>query len=126
MTPTPARADATCPPGTFPPPGPIAIINPGDDISCVNVYDRSNTGYVIDLQTNAANEFINLNNSGILTAITAGGNARGISTHTGGATSPIAIENSGGITVHAFAAGIGIYADTDGAASSIKTAATSS
>jgi hypothetical protein len=90
---TPAHADATCPPGTFPPPGPIAIINPGDDISCFNVYDRSNAGNVIDLETNAANEFINLYNSGILTGASGASAVSAIFTYRGQVNSPITIEN---------------------------------
>jgi hypothetical protein len=68
LAPSPARAVVNCPPGSFPPPGPIAINNPGDDIVCVNVYDRTNAGTVITLTTNGANEFIHLYNSGTLTA----------------------------------------------------------
>jgi hypothetical protein len=90
---TPAHADATCPPGTFPPPGPIAIINPGDDISCFNVYDHSNAGNVIDLETNAANEFINLYNSGILTGASGASPVDGILAYTGQVNSPITIQN---------------------------------
>jgi hypothetical protein len=67
----------------LPPPGPIAIINPGDDISCFNVYDRSNAGNVIDLETNAANEFINLYNSGILTGASGASPVDAILAYTG-------------------------------------------
>ncbi|MDJ0513999.1 MAG: hypothetical protein QNJ62_11215, partial [Methyloceanibacter sp.] len=33
--PTPAAAQVTCPPGTFPPPGPISILTPAGSIDCV-------------------------------------------------------------------------------------------
>jgi hypothetical protein len=102
IAPMPAQADATCPPGAFPPPGPIAIINPGDDITCVNVYDRSNNppaaDAVIQLTTDNDNEFITAYNSGRLTAANATGNAFGLVTGTTGANSPIAIVNLGDIT----------------------------
>ena len=105
LTPTTARADVTCPPSTFPPPGPIAIINPVDDISCINLYDRSNNpptaDAVIQLTTNNANEFIYAYNSGILTAVNTTGDAFGLVTGTTGASSPIRIENLGDITATA-------------------------
>jgi autotransporter family porin len=121
LVPAPARADVTCPPGTFPPPGPIAIINPGDDISCVNVYDRTNgAGSVIDLRTNGANEFVNLYNSGALTATNAAGNAFGIQGYTNGPSgSPVAIQNLGDITASASSLAYGIRTLTSGDASPI-------
>ncbi len=86
----------------FPPPGPIAIINPGDDISCVNVYDRSNNppaaDAVIQLTTDNDNEFIAAYNSGTLTAANATGDAFGVVTGTLGDNSPITIVNLGNIT----------------------------
>lgn len=69
LAPAPVHAAVNCPPGTFPPPGPIAINNPADDIVCVNVFDRyNNAGDTIHLSTNGVNEYIYLNNSGVLTA----------------------------------------------------------
>jgi len=73
IAPSPAAAQVTCainPPNVPAPPGRIEIINPGDSIDCVNVFDRNNGAEleVIHLETDGANEFITLDNSGNLTA----------------------------------------------------------
>ena len=118
-TPTPASAAVTCPPVGFPPPSPILIVNPGDDIVCNNVYDRySNGGTVIGLATNGANEYIALDNSGDL-AITSAFGALGIFAYTAGGNSPIDIVNSGDITVSSDIIAFGIRARTYAANSPI-------
>ncbi|MGH6735654.1 MAG: autotransporter outer membrane beta-barrel domain-containing protein [Methyloceanibacter sp.] len=119
LAPTPAAAVVNCPVGTFPPPGPIAIVNPGDSIVCVNVVNRNDggTGAVIDLETNGNGEFIDLFNSGRLTANDAG-DAFGILTVTQGASSPTRIENSAGITATSTGdRAFGILSDSYGSSS---------
>lgn len=103
--PAPASAQVTCPPGTFPPPGPITLNPAGDSVDCVNVYDRNNAGApVIDLVTNGAGEFISLNNSGDLTSP----DDRGIRAYSQGANSPVDVSNTGDIDSYR----TGIYAKT--------------
>jgi hypothetical protein len=87
---TPARALTNCLTGN-PPPGPITVAV-ADDIICVNVDNRSNAGAVINLSTTGGNNYINLYNSGILTA-NAAGTAADIETITTGGNSPISIVN---------------------------------
>jgi hypothetical protein len=72
-TPTPAHAVTNCLTGN-PPPGPITVAAAADDIVCVNVDNRSFAGLVINLSASGGNHYINLYNSGILTA-----NARALS-----------------------------------------------
>jgi Autotransporter beta-domain/Autochaperone Domain Type 1 len=92
--PTPAHAVVACPPGTFPPPGPITLNPAGDSVNCVNVYDRNNAGDpVIDLLTIGAGQFISLNNSGDLTSP----DDRGIRAYSQGANSPVDVFNTGDI-----------------------------
>jgi hypothetical protein len=85
LAPPPAQAVTTCPPGS----GQI-LINVADDIVCVNVDDRTFAGSVIDLTTTGGNSYINLYNSGFLTA-NAAGSVSGITTSTTGGNSPITI-----------------------------------
>jgi len=93
VMPSPADAATNCPPGS----GPIDINVVNDDILCINSDDRSNAGTVIRLQTNSANNYIDLYNSGVLSA-NAAGFVAGIATYTFGANSPINIMNLGDIT----------------------------
>ncbi|MDJ0513285.1 MAG: autotransporter outer membrane beta-barrel domain-containing protein, partial [Methyloceanibacter sp.] len=79
--PTPAMAQVTCPPGTFPPPGPISILTPAGSIDCVNTFDRNidgAPGRVITLNGDDPNESVTLDNIGNLTATYAGGTAYGV------------------------------------------------
>lgn len=94
-TPTPARAQETCPPGVFPPPGPIGITTGAQAIDCDNVFDReNNTGDVIQLHTTGALHAVDLYNSGDLTA-TGDGDYDAIEVFTYGADSEIVITNTG-------------------------------
>ena len=120
LSPSPASAVATCPPALFPPPGPIAIVNPADDIACTNVFDRSaDGGAVIGLLTSGVNEDISLNNSGELVN-TDDFATLGIFAITYGANSSIDIVNRGDITVDSGIIAVGIRAQTDGANSPIS------
>jgi Autotransporter beta-domain/Autochaperone Domain Type 1 len=93
----------TCPPGTFPPPGPITLNPAGDSVNCVNVYDRNNAGDpVIDLVTTGAGQFITLNNSRDLTSP----DDRGIRAYSQGLNSPVDVFNTGDIDSYR----AGIYA----------------
>jgi outer membrane autotransporter protein len=105
--PTTANAQATCPPGAFPPPGPIDIsaggLGVGTAINCNNSYDRANAGIVIDLLTNTtAGHAISLKNYGDLTSTT----ARSIRAYTQGAGSPVTVTNRGDLDSYT----TGIYA----------------
>ena len=117
---TPASAVVNCPPALFPPPGPIAIANPADDITCTNVFDRSaDGGAVIGLLTSGANEDISLNNSGELVNTDAFATL-GILAMTYSDDSSIDIVNSGDITADSGIIAVGIRAQTDGANSPIS------
>jgi len=108
VAPSTASAQAACPPGTFPPPDSIQIVNPGNDIVCVNAFDRNNGGInlsVIQLQTGLTSNAISVNNSGVLTATNAGGYGFGIFTMADGNYSLTNIDNSGAITANADQAG---------------------
>jgi hypothetical protein len=101
--PAPASAQVTCPPGTFPPPGPITLNPAGDSVNCVNVFNRNNAGApVIDLVTFGAGQFITLNNSGDLTSP----DDRGIRAYSQGLNSPVDVFNTGDID----SSRVGIYA----------------
>jgi Autotransporter beta-domain/Autochaperone Domain Type 1 len=103
--PTQAHAVVACPPGAFPPPGPITLNPAGDSVNCVNVYDRNNAGDpVIDLLTIGAGQFISLDNGGDLTSP----NDRGIRAYSQGANSPVDVFNTGDIDSYRS----GIYAKT--------------
>jgi len=92
--PTPAHAVVTCPPGTFPPPGPITLNPAGDSVNCVNIFDRNNAAApVIDLQTYGAGRFISLNNSENLTSP----DDRGIRAYSHNPNSPVDVFNTGDI-----------------------------
>jgi autotransporter family porin len=122
LSPPPAHAVTTCPPGTFPPPGPISIaVN--DDINCVNVFDRTNAGNVISLGANGGGHYLNLNNSGNLVATDVGGFAIGIFAFTNNGLSPIEIINSGDVAATATGANadaIGIDAFTNNGLSPVE------
>jgi len=91
--PAPAAAQVPCPPGTFPPPGPISIDGAVGDINCVNVFDRNDggTGTVIEVRT--TNGSVELDNRGRLVAIDPNA-ARGINAR---AQTFLSIFNSGDI-----------------------------
>ena len=114
----PATAQVTCSPGTFPPPGPIVVLNPDDSIDCVNVFDRNNGAEdeAIHLTTDGANEFILLDNRGEL-MVTNLGLASGIRVTTDGTGSFVDIDNSGDMWVQTkgdFSNAFGIIAATIG------------
>jgi autotransporter family porin len=119
LSPTPANAVVNCPAAAFPPPGPIAIVNPADDIGCTNVFDRHyNAGSVIGLATDGANEYIALDNSGDLVN-TSGAGALGIFAFTADDDSPIDVVNSGDVTAYSGIIAFGIRARSVGANSPI-------
>jgi hypothetical protein len=132
LSPTPAHALTNCLTGN-PPPSRI-FTHVADGIICVNVDNRSFAGAVIDLQTTGGNNYINLYNSGALTANAAGaawgieartfsgsgdltsiatgpyGGVYGIEARADGAGSFIVVENSGNIVSTAPSDASGIFA----------------
>jgi autotransporter family porin len=97
FVPTPASAVRAClQPAS---PAPIADSSNADALVCVNTEPRTNpAGVAIQLSTNNPNLYIDLYNSGALTANFAGGTAVGILINTSGTNSPVFIENIGQIT----------------------------
>jgi autotransporter family porin len=95
LAPTPAAAVACIQPAS---PNPI-IDAQATFITCVNTEPRTNAGNVIDLQTTGIGSYIDLYNSGILSAYNPIGEAIGIVTITVDANSPIDFVNTGGIAL---------------------------
>jgi autotransporter family porin len=98
LTPTPASAVACIQP---PSPNPINTNTLADNqpIICVNTEPRTNpAGNAINLTTNGAGSFIDLHNSGVLSATNNNFFMSGIFAYTQGLNSPIAIENVAAIT----------------------------
>jgi hypothetical protein len=80
-----------------PPPAPAPIFTSvADSITCVNTEARNGTAYAIYLNSNAPGGFIDLYNSGVLTATSTAQNANGIfaATAIGSTGSPVSVENS--------------------------------
>ncbi len=111
--PTPAHAVVDCLTAAPPSPGPIDENNPGDSIICVNTEPRTNAaGDAIFLGTDGDDEFIRLDNSGLITASDT--NVDGIDAETDGDRSPITITNSAKVNVNAEEDAEGIEASTGG------------
>ncbi len=112
--PTPAQAAVCFQPGGT---APITYLGINDFITCVNTETRmGDKGYAIELETDGDDHYIDLSNSGILTATDADtpGDVYGIFTETDGADSPIHIVNSGDIEASSDAdRAFGIFARTD-------------
>jgi hypothetical protein len=114
LTPTPAAAVACIQPAS---PNPINDTE-ATFITCVNTEPRTNAaGNAIYLQTTGTGSYIDLYNSGTLSAANAASGAVGILAYTQSANSAVTIENHGDIAAtNAPSAGAGaIFAYTQGA-----------
>jgi hypothetical protein len=97
LAPAPAHATTDCLATSPPAPAPI-FTNVADSITCVNTEARNGTGYAISLNSSAPGGFIDLYNSGVLTAANAASFASGIATYAQQVNSPITIENVANIS----------------------------
>jgi len=97
FAPTPAHATTDCLSTSPPAPAPI-FTSVADSIVCVNTEARNGTAFAIYLQSNAPGGFIDLYNSGALTAVNTASFASGIATYAQQVNSPITIENVASIT----------------------------